>query len=65
MADRTDPDGEMKPPNNGGRLLTESEFRAWMDRRMRDYADHLTEQCAPYLPDGCRFEWPARAGNRE
>jgi len=35
------------------RPLTESEYRAWADRKRGQVAAELTE----LLPDGLRFEW--------
>lgn len=54
---RTEPDGEIKPPNEDGRPLTESEYLAWADRRMREFAAELNERYAGLLPEGVRFEW--------
>lgn len=49
--------GEVMPPNIDGRPLTESEYRAWVERRMPGIAGELTERCRDVLPEGMRFEW--------
>lgn len=39
------------------RRITEAEYAAWAEWRMRDFADDLNERYAAILPPGVRFEW--------
>ena len=41
------------------RHITEAEYAAWVERRMRSYLDELNERFAGVLPAGVRFEWQA------
>lgn len=50
---------EAMPPNIDGAPLTESEYRAWVGRRMPEIAGELTERYRDVLPEGARFEWAA------
>jgi hypothetical protein len=56
---RAEPDGDVMPPSEDGRVLTEAEYRAWLQGAMREHARVLNERFAAILPDDVRFGWAA------
>jgi hypothetical protein len=54
--------GQLKAEDYAGVMdkrhpLTEAEYIAWMNKRMPEIADEITERFQDVLPEGARFEW--------